>query len=458
MAGIFSITDFGAECSQQLQTAAIQAAIDACVAAGGGKVTVPAGTFYTGSIRLRSRVTLYLQAGAVLKGSRDPQDYFGYRADTVEPLAAECITDALYTPPTMRMTATYVDSMPEFDFLRVAGSRWNNAIIRAFDADDIAIEGEEGAVIDGSNTYDALGEEHYRGPHAITLFGCTNVRLQGYTVRDSANWAHNLRDCENVCLQNVTVLAGHDGVHFSQCRNVTVRDCAFYTGDDCVAGFANVNVLVENCILNSSCSAMRFGGTNVLVRGCDVYGPGKYLFRGSLSTEEKQQGILLENTGHRNNMLSFFTYYADYSLPVTETPGNILIRDCRVSMADRLLHYNFSSNEPWQRQCPLADITFENITADGIAMPLSLYGAPDAAVNQTMRRCGLSVREGVEPFPLIRACHYRIALEDVAVSGDITALVLARSQGVTALQNVRCALDEASQLQHTDEEFVIQPI
>ena len=215
MANIFSITDFGATCAPQLQTAAIQAAIDACFAAGGGRVTVPAGTFLTGSIRLRSRVTLHLQAGAVLKGSRDPQDYFGYRTDAVEPLAADCITDALYTPPSMRMTATYEDSKPEFDFLRVAGSRWNNALIRAFDAEDIAIEGEEGSVIDGSNTYDALGEEQYRGPHAITLFHCTNVRLQGYTVRDSANWAHNLRDCENVRLQNIAVLAGHDGVHFS---------------------------------------------------------------------------------------------------------------------------------------------------------------------------------------------------------------------------------------------------
>ena len=177
MATIFSITDFGATCAPQLQTAAIQAAIDACFAAGGGRVTVPAGTFLTGSIRLRSRVTLHLQAGAVLKGSRDPQDYFGYRTDAVEPLAAECITDSLYTPPSMRMTATYEDSKPEFDFLRVAGSRWNNALIRAFDAEDIAIEGEEGSVIDGSNTYDALGEEQYRGPHAITLFHCTNVQF-----------------------------------------------------------------------------------------------------------------------------------------------------------------------------------------------------------------------------------------------------------------------------------------
>ena len=456
---IFDITQFGAVCGDALQTAAIQNAIDACFAAGGGEVVVPAGTFVTGGIRLRSGVTLHLLAGAVLKGSRDPQDYFAYRDDPIQPLAPQQLTNALYTPPSMRMTTTYEDSKPEFDFLRVAGSRWNNAIIRAFDADAIAIIGEEGSVIDGSNTYDELGEEHYRGPHAITFFGCTNVRLQGYTVRDSANWAHNLRSCENVLMQRVTVLAGHDGIHASVCSNLTVRDCAFYTGDDCVAGFANVNVLVENCILNSSCSAMRFGGTNVLVRGCDVYGPGRYLFRGSLSKEEKQQGVLLENTGHRNNMLSFFTYYADYSLPVAEQPGNIVIRDCRVRMADRLLHYNFSGNEPWQRQRPLADITFENITAEDIAMPLSLYGSPELPVRFTMRSCTLSARQGTPPFALIRACHHeRITLRDVCVGEGFHTLVLARSAGETVTENLHCPLPEQDWLQHTDEEFVIQPI
>lgn len=456
---IFDITQFGAVCGDALQTAAIQSAIDACFAAGGGEVVVPAGTFLTGGIRLRSGVALHLLAGAVLRGSRDPQDYFAYRSDPVQPLAPAQLTDALYTPPSMRMTTSYEESKPEFDFLRVAGSRWNNAVIRAFDAEDIAIIGEEGSFIDGSNTFDELGEEHYRGPHAITFFDCTNVRLQGYTVRDSANWAHNLRRCENVRMQGVTVLAGHDGIHASECSNLTVRDCAFYTGDDCVAGFSNVNVLVENCVLNSSCSAMRFGGTNVLVCGCEVYGPGRYLFRGSLTPEEKKSGVLSVNNGHRTNMLSFFTYYADYSLPVTRQPGNIIIRDCRVRMADRLLHYNFSGNEPWQRQRPLADITFENITAEDIAMPLSLYGAPEQPVRFTMRGCTLSARQGTPPFPLIRACfHERITLRDVCVGEGFNALVLARSSGETVTENVCCPLPEQDWLQQTDEEFAIRPI
>lgn len=88
-----SITDFGAVPDGELQTAKIQAAIDACFRRGGGEVRVPAGTFRTGGIRLRSRVTLRLLRGAVLRGSRNPEDYFGYLADTVEPLDPDRLID-----------------------------------------------------------------------------------------------------------------------------------------------------------------------------------------------------------------------------------------------------------------------------------------------------------------------------------------------------------------------------
>ena len=68
-------------------------------------------------------------------------------------------------------------------------------------------------------------------------------------VADSANWAHNLLFCSNITADNITVEAGHDGFDASVCDNLTIRNSAFYTGDDCIAGFGNVNVLVENCTL-----------------------------------------------------------------------------------------------------------------------------------------------------------------------------------------------------------------
>ena len=86
MAKRYLITDFGAITEASDNTAAIQSAIDTCFLAGGGEVVIPAGVFLTGDIRLRSHVTLYLKAGAVLRGIRDPLAYYHYQSDTVEPL------------------------------------------------------------------------------------------------------------------------------------------------------------------------------------------------------------------------------------------------------------------------------------------------------------------------------------------------------------------------------------
>ena len=85
----WNICDYGACFSDQLQTDKIQKAIDDCWLAGGGRVVVPCGVYMTGGIRLRSRVELYLESGAILRGSRNPEDYYGYLKDELEPVTIE---------------------------------------------------------------------------------------------------------------------------------------------------------------------------------------------------------------------------------------------------------------------------------------------------------------------------------------------------------------------------------
>ena len=122
MSNHYNILDHGAVSGGADCTYAIQSAIDTCWQSGGGIVEIPAGEYHTGDIRLRSRVTLYLRSGAVLKGSRDPLAYYHYREDTLEPLPEEWLTDALYTRgPRM--------SKPEF--MAKPGSRWVHGLIKA---------------------------------------------------------------------------------------------------------------------------------------------------------------------------------------------------------------------------------------------------------------------------------------------------------------------------------------
>ena len=144
---VFNIRDYGARFADTLQTKAIQSAIDDCFLAGGGRVVVPAGIYLTGGLRLRSNVQLYLESGAILKGTRDIQEYNAFLEDTIEPVTAEVVGDTFETGPTVTCT-----------------SRWNNAVIRAIDAHDISIIGEKGSYIDGSNPHDPEGESGFRGP------------------------------------------------------------------------------------------------------------------------------------------------------------------------------------------------------------------------------------------------------------------------------------------------------
>ena len=347
-----------------MNTADIQKAIDDCFLAGGGTVRLTKGVFKVGGLRLRSNCTLYLESGAILKGTRNPDDYCILKNDYVEPIKEEYKTDVLWNYAAVRTTHDH--------FLK-PGRSWNNAVIRVLDAENVSIIGEEGSVIDGSDCYDETGEEFYIGPHGISVHYSKNLTFKGYTIQNTGNWAHQTLFSSDMSFSNITILGGHDGIHMSSCDDIKISDCNFYTGDDCIAGFDNNNVYVSGCEINSACSGLRFGGNNILVENCHFFGPAKYFFRGSLSLEDKIAGNPSPTEG-KKTMLSIFTYYSDFTLKVRRDPKNIIIRHCKAENVERFLHYDFTGKQVWQKNRPLREITFDGITAKGIDMPLNAYG------------------------------------------------------------------------------------
>lgn len=407
--------DFGAKPNaNSLQTVAFQNAIDHCFKLGGGEVTVPSGEYILGDIRLRSGTTLHLLKNAVLKGSKNPKDYQNILKDTLQPLPESEATNARWhTPYEWKKLGGGFKT-----HLYTAGSYWNYGIIRAAFAENIAIIGEEGSLIDGNNVYDPEGEENYRGPHAVNMHFCKNVHFSGYTVKDSSNWAHAVFQSENITFENLTVLAGHDAIHTRACSNVEIKNCKLVTGDDCIAGFDNINVTVKNCEISSACSAFRYGGYNILIEDCNIYGPCKYPFRGSLSAEDKISGNqTVASIKARNNMLSLFTNFVTNDLPVRHAPGKILIRNCLVENADRFLHLNLSGNEPWQIGNPPKDITFQNIKAENISLGIYCYGDGEVPVTLNLENVDYSVREGFEEEAVFKVAHFdEINFKNVKIS------------------------------------------
>ena len=391
-------------------TKLLQSAIDKAFLAGGGEVRLAKGTYHVGGLRLRSRVTLYLEAGAIIKGSRNIEDYYVLEKDEIEPVDPALISHERWY---------HSDSVYKDTIWRYPGNRWNNALIRLYRAEDAAIVGEPGSLIDGSNSYDPEGEEQYRGPLGINAIECKRLVFRGYTTVDTGNWAHRLADVQDFVFDRVTCLGGHDAVHFNGCDGVLIENCTFKTGDDCVAGFDNHRVTVRNCYINSSCSAFRFAGNDVLVENCTIKGPGEWGFRGRLTKEQKMAGAPTPpgSSLGRKNMLSFFTYYADGTHPIRDFARRIVLRDCTVENTDRFLHYNYN-NEQWQRGVPMTDITFERVKAKGIKLPLCACGASgyDVKLKLTLKNCEIDFADEVEAF--IRGSDIgEIVLDNVRVSG-----------------------------------------
>lgn len=452
-----SVIDFGAVPNgEKVQTGAFQAAIDECFRLGGGEVAVPGGTYVIGDIRLRSNITLHLLEDAVLLGSLDPKDYRNILEDAIEPLPKEQRTDIAWMLP-----GPWQERGGGFkEYLYCAGSYWNAGMIRGVYAENVAVIGEKGSVIDGRNVYDSDGEENYRGPHGINMHFCKNVTFKGYTVTNTGNWAHAIFQSENIQFDGLTVLAGHDALHTRACSRVSMTNCKLITGDDCIAGFDNLDVIVRNCEISSACSAFRYGGNNILIEDCYSYGPCKYQFRGHFSREEKESRAEVSATA-RNNMLSFFTYFVTDDLPQRKAPGNIVIRNCRVTGADRLLHINLSGNEGWQRGNPPTDITFENIEASGIKTGLYAYGDGIVPYRLDLKNVRYSVAEGFGTEPLIKAAHFgEINLQDVSVLNyEGSALIKTWSEGGrVSARGLACEVKDGELVVRAAEAFVCDPI
>ena len=265
----FDIRDFGARenIAPAANRAAINRAIQAAFAAGGGRVVVPPGEWMTGTLELLSGVELHLEKGAVLKGGALPSDY---NAD---------------------------DAFPE-NFHSV-GEEWSGGhLILGYKVEDVAITGE--GVIDGNGgaffgdtqeegwfpaykygiKLHPLDREWFRPGPMVACFLSKRIRLEGVTLRNTPCWTAHFRCCEGLVAQGVTIdadreIANSDGFSIDCTRDVRISDCVIKTGDDGFALRASCKlhaaehpcekIRIENCDVWSCCFGVRFGvGTGTI--------------------------------------------------------------------------------------------------------------------------------------------------------------------------------------------------
>ena len=363
----------------RLQTVYIQEALDRCRDAGGGEVVLSAGQWHIGSIRLYSNTTLYFSAGCRLTASDHWQDYEDFHVpSTLGYLKSPFVVKEWNLPP-----------------------HYIVAPIVAFDAENVAVIGEPGSVIDGSDCFDPAGEEKFRGPMGMVFSKCRGVTLKGYTYQNAANWAHQLDSCSGVRMENVTVLAGHDGINIHHCVGVTIENCDFRTGDDCVAGYNAENVVIRNCGFNTSCNSFRFGGRNLLVENCRFWGPGEYPHRVS----------------GRHNTIYAIEYYAMRYDDIRVDSGNWVFCNCTFEGIDGLINYRGS--KLWMHEArPLRDVTLENVTVHGLSEVSVLTPAAGNPMTLTMKNVEMTWSNGIPAFGMfITTPDVKMVLDNVKIEG-----------------------------------------
>ena len=193
------VTDHGAVGDGRTDSrAAFARAIDACSAAGGGRVLVPAGAGeLDGPIHLKSHVELHLAEGATVRFSADPSHYLPLVLTRWE--GTECYN---YSPLVYAYQATDVaiTGKGTLDGNGAAGfATW-----RAKQDADVNRLRQMG--IDGVPVHErAFGPDHFLRPGMVQLFGCRNVLLDGFTLVDATFWSVHPVFCQNVTMRNVTV-------------------------------------------------------------------------------------------------------------------------------------------------------------------------------------------------------------------------------------------------------------
>jgi len=245
--GDYDIRAYGAIPGREKNCAlAIQAAIDACMHNGGGRVLIPAGEYTAGSIRLKSNVELHLQAGAVLRSSLRPNEI------------------------------TKLDGSPAL--------REDGCFLGASHASNITlsgtgiIDGQGKAVFSAENTGDPFNECPMRCAAfrpRLTLFeDIENLTVRDITFRDAALWTLHMAGCRHVRVTGIRILnddrgANNDGIDPDCCQDVLISGCMIHTGDDAIvvktthdmaALYGSCErIVITGCILHSRDSALKIG-------------------------------------------------------------------------------------------------------------------------------------------------------------------------------------------------------
>lgn len=319
--GMFNVRDFGATgAGGAVETKALQSAIDAAAAAG-GTVYFPAGTYLSGTLRLKSHVTLHLEGGATLLGSTNLADY-----------------------PALQ---------PEL----------RSSVDRETDKSLIFGENLENVSLTGRGTINGQGAAFKEGdrtrPFLIRFIQCRDAQVSGLTLLDSPMWVQHYLACDNLILRGLTVhsRANHnnDGIDIDSCQKVFIADCEVFSEDDAICLKSSIDrpcrdVTITNCVVSSLCNGFKMGTgsvggfDNITISNCTVYDTTLSGIALEIVDGGRMENVVISNIVMRNVRSAIFLRLGNRAAPAYEgapKPGlgsfrNVILSNIEANGADKV--------------------------------------------------------------------------------------------------------------------------
>lgn len=265
---LFNIVDYGAVGDGKvLNTDAFKKAVDACAENGGGTVVVPSGTYLTGSVELKSNITLFLESGGTIKASGNPDDfpYIGFHHNEMHET-----TSLIWALNSENIT---ICGNGTIDIN--SGAYYGENTQKIYD-DDTSEEAKQCYIYEKN-------EKRINQP--IFFDTCSSVKIENLKIINSTCWTMTFSRSTDIVVDKVTVrnsihVQNDDGIHLSACHNAMISNCNISCLDDCIAVTSitaheqlNSHIVITNCVLSSRSSAIRLGHkiSDVAISNITIY-------------------------------------------------------------------------------------------------------------------------------------------------------------------------------------------
>ena len=323
----FSILDYGAKADGATDCLpAIKSAIAACNKAGGGRVLIPAGTYFAkGPIHLLSNVNLHLDDKAMVKFSTNDDDYLPVVLTRFEGVELMNYSPLVYAYGQTNIAITgrgTLDGQADNDhWWNWTGSNrfgWKDGMPKQHDPENepkLMRMASEGVPVSDR----VFGKGHYMRPAMVEFYNCKNILIQGVTLINAPFWLIHPTLSQNITVDGIVTNSlgpNNDGCDPESCSDVMIKNCSFTDGDDCIAiksgrdedgrrvNVPSKNIIVQDCDMKDGHGGVVIGSEtsggveNVYAQNCIMNSP--HLERAIRIKSNACRGGVMKNFYFRN--------------------------------------------------------------------------------------------------------------------------------------------------------------